>query len=143
MQELYDDRMLGVLAKKSMQSLGLGAVMYMLTPPLSGDEAYNIVIDLARLIGVSSIAVEECKNILWKAVMKASEREEVEITSLLERAISEANKGIHENITLILGSIADYACTIAKERGKKDACEELEKLVEKTVETIGGYLGRN
>jgi hypothetical protein len=49
---------------------------------------------------------------------------------------------VHESITVILGSIADYACTIAKERGERVRCEELEELVEKVVETIGRLLGR-
>jgi hypothetical protein len=142
LQELYNDRMLGVLARKSMQALGLGAIMYTLTPPLSGDEAHSVTIDLARIIGVNPIAVEECKSILWKAIARAGREEEAEITSLLEKAIAEVNRSVHESITVVLGSVADYACTIAKERGERVRCEELEGLVEKVVETIGRLLGR-
>jgi hypothetical protein len=134
--------MLGVLARKSMQALGLGAIVYTLTPPLSGDEAHSIVADLARLIGVNPVAVEECKSILWKAIARAGGEEEAEITSILGKAIAEVNRSVHEGLTITLGSVADYACTIAKERGERVRCEELEELVEKVVETIGGLLGR-
>jgi len=142
LQKLYDDRMLGILARKSMQALGLGAIIYTLTPPLSGDEAHSIVADLARLIGVNPVAVEECKSILWKVIARAGREEEAEITSILEKAIAEVNRSVHESLTITLGSIADYACTIAKERGERVRCEELEGLVEKVVETIGRLLGR-
>jgi len=140
LRSVRDEGALRALALKAMQALGLGASIYAIAPPLSGDEAHSVVAGIARLLDISPIAVEECKSLLWKAITRSTAEEEVELVRLLERAIAEVNRGILVSVTEALGSIVDYACVTARERGERVECRELEEATENLLRIIERYL---
>lgn len=140
LEEVHGDMLPRILSLKSLQALGLGALIYVLAPPLSGDEAHSVVSSLAELLDIDPLALERCKSILWKAIMKSRGEEEAEIMEILGKAINLVNRSVVAKLTETLGNLVDYTCILARERGGSVECRELEEVTEKFLEVLGRYL---